>query len=297
MNGTINIFKPIGMSSHHVVNILRKKTKIRRIGHAGTLDPNAAGVLVLCVGRATRISEYLLELDKEYIGELSLGIETDTQDMEGRVINSSHKKVSASEIEDAFTNYTGWVDQVPPMYSALKHKGKKLYELAREGKTVERKARRVFIESNEVLNITDNKQIIFRVNCSKGTYIRTLCNDIGRALNTYGYLSYLIRTRIGNFHISDSYSLDYIESLDLDDLEKILRPIDKSVGFMDSIYIDKQDFKKAVNGATVSLDRNLYRDYKDDNLYRIYCGNIFIGIGRKTSDQDRSYIKMSKVFV
>lgn len=297
MNGTINIFKPIGMSSHNVVNILRKKTKIRRIGHAGTLDPNAAGVLVLCIGRATRVSEYLLDLDKEYIGELTLGIETDTQDMEGRVINHSHRKVAIPEIENAFTNYTGWVDQVPPMYSALKHKGKKLYELAREGKTVERKSRKIFIESNEILNIIDGKKIIFKVNCSKGTYIRTLCHDIGRSLNTYGYLSYLIRTRIGNFHISDSYSLDYIESLDLDDLKEILRPIDKSISFMDSIYIDGKDFNKAINGAIVSVDQAFYRDYKDDEIYRIYCGDVFIGVGGITSNQDGSYIKMSKVLI
>lgn len=145
MNGVINIFKPKGMTSHDAVSALRKILKIKKIGHIGTLDPNAAGVLPLCIGKATRIVEYLVDLDKEYIGELTLGIRTDTQDMDGKVIYTSDKEVDERQIYSIMEKYKGNLSQLPPMYSALKHKGKKLYELAREGKTVERQARNIKI--------------------------------------------------------------------------------------------------------------------------------------------------------
>lgn len=295
MNGTINIFKPIGISSHDVVNALRQKTNIRRIGHAGTLDPNASGVLILCVGKATRISEYLLNLDKEYIGELTLGMETDTQDIEGNIINYSTKKVKLSQIEAAFKSYVGWVEQIPPMYSAVKHKGKKLYQLAREGKTIKRKSRKVFIESLNILNMVDNNKVLFKVKCSKGTYIRTLCDDIGKSLNTYGFLSYLIRTKVGNFHISNSYSLEYIDSLSLDKLSTLIKPIDKSIDFMDSIYVKGRHFNKLINGVIIPLEDFEPREHKENIDYRIYCRDTFIGVGNIINFQGRPSIKMAKV--
>ncbi|NMB08876.1 MAG: tRNA pseudouridine(55) synthase TruB [Tissierellia bacterium] len=297
MDGTINVFKPIGMSSHDVVNIIRKKFKTKKVGHAGTLDPNASGVLILCIGKATRISEYLLNLDKEYIGELTLGIETDTQDKEGKILNYSQKIVRTSDINDAFKKHTGWLEQTPPMYSALKHKGKKLYQLAREGKVVERKPRKTFIESLKVLNIENNRQILFKVKCSKGTYIRTLCDDIGKSLGTYGYMSYLIRIQVGSFHISNSYSIEYINNLKEQELNTIINPMDESLSFIDSIYINSKYYNSIINGAMVPANNILGKTHKVNTVYRIYCKNIFIGLGKIIENHGKSFIKMDKVLV
>ena len=296
MNGTINIFKPIGMTSHDVVSILRKKLKIKKIGHAGTLDPNASGVLILCLGKGTRISEYLLDLDKEYIGELTLGIETDTQDKDGKILNYSNKIVNEKDIYKIFQNYTGWIEQIPPMYSALKYKGKKLYSLAREGKIVEREPRKVHIQELEILNIIDNKKVLFRVKCSKGTYVRTLCNDIGASLGTYGYMSYLIRTQVGDFNIRDSYSLDYIEELDSESLNSVVCPIDKSLSFMDFIIVEDKYFNNIVNGIIVPLDEN-FKYINKNTVFRIYCKNTFIGMGKIINKNNEFYIKMNKVLI
>ena len=296
MNGTINIFKPIGMTSHDVVSTLRKKFKIKKIGHAGTLDPNVSGVLILCLGKGTRISEYLLDLEKEYIGELTLGIETDTQDKDGKIVNHSNKIVSEKDIYEAFENNTGWIDQIPPMYSALKHKGKKLYVLAREGKLIEREPRKAHIQELEILNIVDNKKILFRVKCSKGTYIRTLCNDIGVSLGTYGYMSYLIRTQVGNFNIADSYSIDYIKKLDMESLNSIVCPMDKSLNFMDFILVEDKYFNSITNGTIVPIDKN-YKYINKNTIFKVYCKNIFIGLGKIINKNNELCIKMDKVLI
>lgn len=296
MNGTINIFKPIGMTSHDVVSTLRKKFKIKKIGHAGTLDPNASGVLILCIGKGTRISEYLLDLGKEYIGELTLGIQTDTQDKDGKIINYSDKIISEKDIYEAFENYTGWIEQIPPMYSALKHKGKKLYELAREGKFIEREPRKAHIQELEILNIVDNKKILFRVKCSKGTYIRTLCNDIGVSLGTYGYMSYLIRTQVGNFNIADSYSIDYIKKLDMENSNSVVCPIDKSLNFMDFILVEDKYFNNIANGIIVPIDKN-YKYINKNTIFRVFCKNTFIGLGKIINKNGELYMKMDKVLI
>ncbi len=297
MNGTINIFKPIGMTSHDVVSILRKKFKIKKIGHGGTLDPNVSGVLIICVSKGTRISEYLLDLDKEYIGELTLGIETDTQDKDGKILNYSNKIVNERDIYEAFENYTGWIDQIPPMYSALKHKGKKLYDLAREGKIITREPRRIHIQELEILNITNNQKVLFRVKCSKGTYIRTLCDDIGKSLGTYGYMSYLIRTEVGDFTITDSYSLDYIKKVDIENLNSVIRPIDKSLNFMNSILVEDKYFNSIVNGVIVPINKNNYEHMTLNTVFKIYCKNTFIGLGKIINKNGELYIKMDKVLI
>ena len=221
MDGIINIFKPKGITSHDAVSIMRRTLGIKKIGHTGTLDPNATGVLPLCIGKGTRISEYLLDVDKEYIGELSLGLATDTQDSDGKVLKQSHKIVSRDDIYKAFDRFKGEIWQIPPMYSSIRYNGKKLYEFAREGKVVNRRARNVKIYNLDIINIFNNKKIIFYVKCSKGTYIRTLCDDIGEYLGTYGYMSYLIRIGVGDFKIADSYSIDYIKNLTKEELNTV----------------------------------------------------------------------------
>lgn len=295
MNGIINIFKPKGMTSHDVVAILRKKTGIKRIGHTGTLDPMATGVLPICIGKSTRVAEYLLNLDKEYITDLTLGARTDTLDMEGEIVDTSLNRVSKDEIVSTISNYVGSIKQTPPMYSALKHKGRKLYELAREGKTVERKKRDVEIYSIEILNIVDNNQITFKVKCSRGTYIRTLCDDIGFDLGTFGYMSYLMRTQAGPFTIEESYSLDYIKKISIDKIKNIIVPMDYALSHLDIFNIADKDYNKLINGVKIKLDNIL--DHDSDKLYRVYCKEIFIGIGKIVKIDSDLYIKMNKVLL
>lgn len=297
MNGVINIFKPKGLTSHDVVNIMRKVTGIRKIGHTGTLDPNATGVLPLCIGKATRISEYLLDMDKEYIGELSLGLATDTLDIDGKAINHSSKIVNEDDINNAFNKFRGKVLQEPPMYSALKHQGKKLYELAREGKVIKRSCREIYIYDIKVLKNIDNKKIIFYIKCSRGTYIRTLCDDIGKTLGTYGYMSYLMRVGVGDFKIWDSYSIDYIRGLDKSSIDTIILPMDKALNHLDKLHVDDKYFNKLKNGARVPLPVNSINNYRKDSLLRVYSNNIFIGIGRIIESNNLFYIKMDKVLM
>lgn len=245
MNGIINFFKPKGMTSHGAVNFLRRKLNIRRIGHTGTLDPNVSGVLPLCIGKATRVSEYLLDSDKEYIGELTLGVETESQDMEGNIVNRSDLIVSEEEIRKVFANYIGEIYQIPPMYSALKVGGEELYKKARRGEIVERKERQVTIYSLKLLSLHENK-IIFKVVCSKGTYIRTLGNDIAHSLGECGHLTMLTRTRVGKYKIEDAKSIEDIQENDVYSLEDAL-------SYMSQIIVSGDLEKKVLNGVALKL--------------------------------------------
>ncbi|MFA7411907.1 MAG: tRNA pseudouridine(55) synthase TruB [Tissierellaceae bacterium] len=295
MNGVINIFKPRGMTSHDVVSFLRRKLKIKKIGHAGTLDPNASGVLPLCIGKGTKIAEFLLDLDKEYISEVTLGTRTDTQDMDGRVLAISDKKVKDDDIIEIMAKYRGELLQVPPMYSALKHKGKKLYQLAREGKVVPREARKITIYKQEILKIDNSRKILFYTRCSKGTYIRSLCDNIGSDLGTYGYMSFLMRTGVGNFKIENAYGLSYLENLSLDEISKILIPIDEAIDYIPYYAVDDIFYNNLINGNLIKVDPT------DSNivgkLQRIYCRETFIGLGRINEIDSDYFLKMEKVLV
>ena len=295
MDGIINIFKPKAMTSHDVVSIMRKILNTKKIGHTGTLDPNATGVLPICIGKATRIVEYLTDMDKEYISELTLGVRTDTQDNDGKVVSYSNKTVDEDYIIKIMTEYVGDIYQMPPMYSALKYKGKKLYELAREGKTVERAPRPITIYNLDILNIEDNKKILFHTKCSRGTYIRTLCDDIGANLGTYGYMSYLIRTSVGNFKIEDSYSIDYIKSLTLEEMPKVLTPMDKALNHINEIIVNDELYFKLINGLMIHI--NFKEQYKPNEPLRVYCKGSFIGIGKILDKDSKLFLKMDKVLI
>lgn len=296
MNGVINVFKPKGITSHDVIKLLRKKLGIKKVGHTGTLDPGAAGVLPVCIGKGTRISEYLLDANKEYIAELTLGIATDTQDIEGKVINYSNKQVTDEEIYKAFANFKGQIQQIPPMYSAVKVKGKKLYELARKGQNVERKSREVYIYDLNIKKIYDNK-VIFYVKCSKGTYIRTLCDDIGKFLGTFGYMSYLIRVGVGEFKISDSISLDYIKKLDIEELKKFILPLDKALFHLKSFTVDERYYKKLINGNIITYSYSKALEDLIDEPLKIYCKSLFIGVGKLIKSNNTINLKMDKVLI
>ena len=227
MDGLINVYKERGFTSHDVVAKLRGILKQKKIGHTGTLDPEAEGVLPVCLGKATKVCELLTDKDKTYQAVLLLGVETDTQDTTGTVTARAPVTASEEDVREAVQSFTGSYDQIPPMYSALKINGKKLYDLARAGKEVERKARTVQIHEIRIEEIA-LPRVTMTVTCSKGTYIRTLCYDIGRKLGCGGCMEKLLRTRVERFTLEEAYTLSQIEKIrDEGQLEEILTPVDR----------------------------------------------------------------------
>ncbi len=214
MFGFLNVYKPVGKTSHDVVAYFRKLLKIKKIGHTGTLDPFAEGVLPICVGNSTRLIEYLPD-DKAYLAFVQLGKATDSYDTEGNVIFESDKKVTKEQLVSALTSFEGEIEQLPPMYSAIKVKGKKLYEYAREGKTISVAPRQVTIHKIELKNFDEEKQEAqVYIECSKGTYIRSIANDLGQNLCCGGYLTRLIRTKAGKFLVKDSIKMQDYKSIE-----------------------------------------------------------------------------------
>lgn len=279
-NGLININKDRGLTSHDVVSKLRKILAMKKIGHTGTLDPLVDGVLPICLGKATRVAEYLLEYDKTYQGRVGLGKKTSTQDSSGESLVLSSYKPSLEELENIANRYQGKIKQIPPMYSALKHKGKKLYDLARKGKEVDRKERLVEIFS---LHICEYKYPYFSFicNCSKGTYMRTLFNDIGEDLGSYAYLDEMTRISVENFKIEDSYTLRDIEEMTSRNDFSFIIPMDLALKKFNRIDLDKRHFKSLINGIQIALEYT-----SEDPINTIYCGNEFIGIGH-TEEKDK----------
>ena len=220
INGVLNIDKPAHMTSHDVVDVIRRSSNERQVGHTGTLDPMATGVLPICVGRATKIQQFLIAQNKEYLIDMQLGLVADSQDTTGKILEENEvKDFSEQEILDVMKDFKGELEQIPPMVSAKHHKGKRLYELARQGIEVKRDPCKIFIDQL-ILEDISLPFIKFRVICGKGTYVRTLCHDIGRILGCGAVMSGLIRTRCGSFHIDDSTPLNEIKSLD-DVVQKI----------------------------------------------------------------------------
>lgn len=226
ISGIINLYKEAGYTSHDAVARLRGIVRQRRIGHTGTLDPDARGVLPVCLGSATKLCGMLTDESKEYEAVLRLGVTTDTQDMSGQILEQRSILAGGEEVRAAVQSFAGEYDQVPPMYSALKVDGKKLYELAREGKTVERKPRRVKIYRIEVL-AAELPLVTMRIECSKGTYIRSLCQDIGDRLGCGGAMQSLVRTRVGRFCLEGAVTLSQIERLCKEGrLQETVLPVD-----------------------------------------------------------------------
>ena len=212
MFGFLNIYKPKGKTSHDVVAILRRLTKIKQIGHTGTLDPFAEGVLPICIGKATRLIEYL-EDDKAYIGTVQFGKSTTTYDIEGEGVNFSEKKATLEELESALPNFRGEIQQFPPIYSAIKVNGKKLYEYARKGEEVKIEPRNVTLYKLDIVNFNyENQTAELLIECSKGTYIRSIAHDLGEALGCYGHLIKLVRIKAGKFEINEAIKLETLET-------------------------------------------------------------------------------------
>jgi len=296
LNGILNILKPPGMTSHDIVSIVRKRLNIKKVGHAGTLDPGAAGVLPVCVGQATKISQYLLDSNKKYRTELTLGVRTDTEDMYGTVIGRSSVVSTKEEIERAIMSFIGTYNQIPPMYSAVKIKGKRLYELARKGIEIERNSRTVTVYSIDIIEIEGNKAM-FDVLCSKGTYIRTLCKDIGDVLGCGGTMSFLLRTVSGKFDLETTVTVE--ELLETERIEDLLLPSDFPLEHMPKIIVKPISVKQALNG------NNIYSYYSTDNekvssgtKVRIYIKKQFIGFGIVKCDKiGMNYIKVLRLLL
>ncbi len=252
LSGIFNINKPAGMTSHDVVQAIRKASGERRVGHAGTLDPMATGVLLVCVGAATRVTEYLMEHPKSYRAEITLGVSTDTLDAEGQVTHVAERvDVTREEVEAALQQFIGKIEQVPPMYSALKKKGKKLYELAREGITVEREPREVEITRIEMVE-WNPPRVVIDVDCSKGTYIRALARDLGEALGVGAHLSGLVRTASGRFRIEDAVGLDTVlEALRDDWWMLLIHPLDEALLDYEALIVDEETEKMIQQGQMI----------------------------------------------
>lgn len=254
-NGIVNVYKEKGFTSHDVVAKLRGMTKQKKIGHTGTLDPDAEGVLPVCFGNATKLCDMLTDKSKEYKAVLLLGKSTTTQDISGEVISESidWEKLDRGQVVEIIESFIGEYDQIPPMYSALKVNGQKLYELARKGQTVERKARRVQIENIEIVDIT-LPRVTMIVSCSKGTYIRTLCNDIGDRLGCFGCMESLLRTRVGSFKEKDALKLqDIQEKIDNNLFDEVVIPAEDMFDYK-KVFVKESSSKILYNGNIISLD-------------------------------------------
>ena len=283
MDCVINVFKEKGYTSQDVVSICKGILKTKKIGHAGTLDPDATGVLLLGVGKGTKITEYLMEYGKTYIFEMVFGISTDTLDLSGNVTGFSDKTYDKEKLKQILDDLNGkTIEQVPPMYSAVKVNGKKLYEYARENKEIKRKSRKITIYNIEPLHLLENSCII-KVRCSKGTYIRVLIEDIAKKLDRLAYMKSLIRVNSGGFDIKDSVK---IESLRKCNIEDVSFSVYESLTEMKSIELDDNLYKKITNGVKININHETI-----DNI-KVVCNNKFIGIG---SIED-NILKMNKVF-
>ncbi|MCH4812971.1 tRNA pseudouridine(55) synthase TruB [Vreelandella neptunia] len=277
VNGVLLLDKPKGLSSNHALQRVRRLFQAQKAGHTGTLDPMATGLLPICLGEATKFSSHLLEADKVYRTRVELGVITDTGDAEGNVIEQHEiPSLSVDDVEAVLTRFRGEIDQVPPMYSALKHQGKKLYELAREGKHVERAARRISVYDARLLSF-DGTAFELEVSCSKGTYIRTLAEDIGQALGCGAHISQLRRLKTGPFLADEMWTLDALEALaDQAALEAELMPVDVLVDHLPSLTVDDTAHARLAHGQPATLTTGTLAL---DELARLYYAETFIGLG------------------
>ena len=301
MNKIVNILKPTGMTSHDVVSRVRRILSIKKVGHTGTLDPDAAGVLPVCIGRATKVSELILNKEKSYICELTLGASTDTYDSSGVILKEGDtSKITSEEIYKAFEKQVGEIDQYPPIYSALKVNGQKMCDLARRGQAdkIDIKSRKIKIEKNEILSINGNK-ILFYVKCSKGTYVRSICHDIGEILGCGGHMSFLLRTSSGKFNLENSITLEELEKYyNENTLESHLYDIDYVLDNFKSVSLVESALRYYSNGGVIDSRRFTVDDIDENDEYvRVYCQKKFIGTGKIIKNNNTISIKSDKLFI
>lgn len=291
MNGVINVFKNTGMTSFDVVRRIKKIAKTGKVGHTGTLDPEASGVLPICIGRATKIIDYIMDSDKVYEVEFKLGLKTTTYDLEGEVVDKRDtSNLTEEEIITVVKSFVGEYSQVPPMYSALKQNGVRLYELARKGIEVEREGRLINIKSIEDIQV-NNPIVKMKVTCTKGTYIRSLCFDIGEKLEVFAVMTKLKRSKTSKFSEEEAIN---IEDLTEENINDYLISIEEALNSFDKITINNNYSKLLINGVNV-YDKRLTQDKTIINkLYRVYDeDNNFIGLGKN----DGKGFKIEKLLI
>ena len=293
-DGIIIIDKPEGVSSFSAVARIRRLFGEKKVGHTGTLDPLATGVLPILVGRAVKASDYLLTSDKHYIATLKLGIATDTEDITGTVISCSDDIPSEARVREVVAGFVGSYEQTPPMYSAIKVGGKKLYELAREGKTIEREARTVTIENILVEKICDDEYTL-DVTCSKGTYIRTLCSDIGAALGSFGTMKTLRRAEAAGYTLSDAIPLDALENMSDEERQKRLLPTEKIFEKYRKVILPDFFSRLAHSGLEIYLKKIAENGVAGERV-RMCDKNGFFAIGEIREFEDGLAIKPIKQF-
>lgn len=295
-SGIIVIDKPKDITSFKAVSLLKSFLRIKRVGHMGTLDPMATGVLPIMLGFATKALSLIENHDKKYLARMKFGISSDTQDITGNIIKSSTKKVFLKDVEEVLRLFIGRISQIPPMYSAIKKNGVKLYTLARLGKSIERDKRSIYISSIRIIEFDEyNQTMSICVECSGGTYIRTLCSDIGEKLECGAVMTYLRRLESNGFNLNDSLSIDEVKTLcDIGGIDKKIFPIDYLFKNLDKISITYPQAIRFKNGGGLSFDRLENFSFKNNIFYKVYLENTFIGIG--AIDVGKQELSVLKVF-
>lgn len=279
MDGFVNLLKPPGMTSSDAVLFVRRLLpRGTRVGHLGTLDPDAAGVLPVSVGKATRLFDYAVDGGKEYIAEALFGIRTDTQDVQGKVLTREQASVRPEDIQSLLPRLTGTIDQIPPAYSALQQNGRRLYDLAREGAAIDIAPRKARVGAFELLEQTRPDRYLFRIECGKGVYIRTLIHDLGNLLGCGAAMSFLLRTRSGVFGLEEAHTVE--ELADCADWDRILLPMDAPVAFMPRVDVGADYEKRARCGNPFPADTA-----DKTGFVRVYLGGAFAGIGEAAEDE------------
>ena len=299
INGIINVYKEKGYTSHDVVAKMRGILKMKKIGHTGTLDPDAVGVLPVCMGKGTKLVDMITDKDKTYETVLKLGITTDTQDITGCILKTAEVNAEYVQIETVIKSYIGEYQQLPPMYSAIKVNGRKLYELARQGKEIERERRKVIIKNIRILDyLQEEQEVRMVVDCGKGTYIRTLLHDIGETLGCGGTMKSLIRLSVGQFQLSEALKLSEIEELVREGkLDSYVKSVDGMFSNYDKVIVDREYHKLIYNGNAFLKEHRINPEYCPvTELVRVYdADDIFLGIYRY--DTEKELYKPVKMFL
>ncbi len=298
MDGFINLLKPVGPTSFQAISNVKRITGEKKVGHTGTLDPGASGVLPVCLGRATKLSQIVTDSRKVYRAEITFGIVTDTQDSYGEIISSRPVHIEEEKIKELLKEFEGTIRQIPPMYSAIKQGGRKLYELARKGVEVKRKPRDIEIYGIVLKKYIPPDKAIIQIECSKGTYIRTICHDLGTKSGFGAIMSSLVRISTGGFSLDKAVTIEELrEAATQGNLYRFVLPIDYPLQHISKVYVRKDSLKFALNGNRLfahNLTEDISRFYNGQKL-RLYDGQTIIGIGQYNDDTQNSYIRIQKL--
>ena len=301
MDGIFNIYKEKGFTSHDVVAIVRRTIHMKKVGHTGTLDPDAEGVLPVCVGKATKLSDVIMDGRKSYRAMLRLGITTTTEDASGEVLETKEVDFNEDKIREVVASFIGKLEQVPPMYSAVKVNGKKLYELAREGKEIERKSRTIEVYDIRIRQFLPPDRVEIDVDCSKGTYIRTLCSDIGKALGCGGHMAELLRTATGAFSLDNAIKLDELKALaEQEKVEDALLTMEDALKDFPVVKVSEKSAKFLYNGGKIQerFFTEKPASYEEGDIVSVYDHeNNLVGLYEIKKDESNFLIKPYKMLI